>query len=297
MSDTLQRFLFENAAIRGELVQLDASWQATLERHDYPEAVRGPLGEMMVAGVLLAATMKFEGNITLQVRGNGPISMLVVDCTPKRITGDEGALYHIRGMALWSGEVAAGDLHSRFGDGSLVITIDPGTGAQRYQGVVALNGNSLADAIDDYLQRSEQLATRMWLSCDGRRAAGMLLQKLPAQAEDDDAWGRVTTLAATVREEELLQLEQPELIHRLFHEEDVRLFAAEPVAFHCHCSRERVAESLRSLGHDEVMEILAKEPQIEATCHFCNKQYRFDAVDAEQLFTEQPQPPAGQSRH
>ncbi len=299
MSDTLQRFLFENANIRGELVQLDASWQAALERHDYPESVRGPLGEMLVAGVLLAATMKFEGNITLQVRGNGPISMLVVDCTPVRTKGEEGALYHIRGMALWHGEVPEGDLRSRFGDGNLVITIDPGKGVQRYQGVVALSGGSLADAIDDYLERSEQLPTRMWLASDDERAAGLLLQKLPGevQSEDEDAWERVTTLAATVRDEELLQLEQQELIRRLFHEEDIRLFDREPIAFHCHCSRERVADSLRSMGHDEVNDILAKEHKIEVSCHFCNRHYEFDAVDAEQLFAEQPQPPAGQTRH
>lgn len=297
MSDTLQRFLFEHAAIRGELVQLDSSWQAALAHHNYPQSVREPLGQMLVAGVLLTATMKFEGNITLQIRGSGPISMLVVDCTPRRVAGDEGALYHIRGMALWQGEVPAGDLQSRFGDGSLVITIDPGTGGQRYQGVVALSGNSLADAIDDYLERSEQLPTRMWLSCSGERAAGLLLQKMPGESEDADAWERATALAATVSDEELLQLEQSELIHRLFHEEDLRLFEREPVAFHCHCSRQRVAESLRSLGRAEVMDILDKEKKIEVTCHFCNKHYDFDAVDAEQLFIETPPPPAGTTPH
>ncbi|MCW8918778.1 MAG: Hsp33 family molecular chaperone HslO [Gammaproteobacteria bacterium] len=294
MSDTLQRFLFENANIRGELVQLDASWQAALAHHDYPQSVREPLGEMLVAAVLLTATMKFEGNISLQVRGNGPITMLVVDCTPRRVEGEEGALYHIRGMALWQGEVPEGDLRSRFGDGSLVITIYPGTGGQRYQGVVALSGHSLADAIDDYLERSEQLPTRMWLRCSGERAAGMLLQKLPASGgeEDADGWERVNALAATVRDEELLQLGQGELIHRLFHEEDLRLFAPEPVAFHCHCSRQRVADSLRGLGRDEVMGILKKEQKIEVSCHFCNRHYRFDAVDAAQLFIEPPPPPA-----
>ena len=253
----------------------------------------------MVAGVLLTATMKFEGNITLQVRGSGPISMLVVDCTPQHSEGEEGALYHIRGMALWEGEVPAGDLQSRFGDGDLVITIDPGKGAQRYQGMVALSGNSLADAIDDYLERSEQLPTRMWLSGDGERAAGLLLQKMPGESDDvdADAWDRVSALAATVRNEELLQLEQSELIHRLFHEEELRLFDREPVAFHCHCTQQRVAESLRSLGHDEVMDILDKEQKIEVTCHFCNKQYHFDAVDAKQLFVEPSQPIGGQTHH
>ena len=299
MSDTLQRFLFENAAIRGELVQLDASWKAALERHDYPESVRGPLGEMLVAGVLLAATMKFEGNITLQVSGSGPISLLVVDCTPRRSEGSEGVLYHIRGMALWNGEVPDGDLRSRLGDGNLAITIDPGRGAQRYQGMVALSGNSLADAIDDYLERSEQLPTRMWLSSDGERAAGLLLQKMPSEgdAADVDSWDRVTALAATVRDEELLQLEQQEVIHRLFHEEDLRLFDREPVAFHCHCSHDKVADSLRSLGQDEVKDILEQEGKNEVSCHFCNKQYRFDAVDAEQLFVSPSPPSVGKTPH
>lgn len=297
MSDTLQRFLFENANIRGELVQLDASWKAALERHDYPSAVRGPLGEMMVAAVLLTATMKFEGNMTLQVRGSGPISMLVVDCTPIRKSDEEGVVYHIRGMALWNGEVPNGDLRSRFGDGNLVITIDPGRGAQRYQGMVALSGDSLADAIDDYLQRSEQLPTRMWLASDNERAAGLLVQRMPAEHDDDDTWESAITLAATVKNEELLQLEQREVIHRLFHEEDIRLFENEPVAFHCHCSRERVADSLRSLGRDEVMDILQQEGNIEVNCHFCNRQYRFDAVDTEQLFAAQPQPSGNPTQH
>jgi molecular chaperone Hsp33 len=297
MSDTLQRFLFEHANIRGELVQLDASWQAALAHHDYPQSVREPLGEMMAAAVLLTATMKFEGNITLQVRGSGPISMLVVDCTPRRSATDEGALYHIRGMALWQGEVPDGDLRSRFGDGSLVITIDPGTGAQHYQGVVALSGNSLADAIDDYLERSEQLSTRMWLRCSGERAAGLLLQKMPGESDDADGWERVGALAATVRDEELLQLAQSELIHRLFHEEELRLFAPEPVAFHCHCSRQRVAESLRSLGREEVMALLEREERIEVSCHFCNRHYRFDAVDAGQLFAGSPPPATGDAVH
>jgi molecular chaperone Hsp33 len=200
-------------------------------------------------------------------------------------------------MALWSGEVPAGDLQDRFGDGNLVITIDPGKGAQRYQGMVALSGNSLADAIDDYLERSEQLPTRMWLSSDGERAAGLLLQKMPGESDDADAWGRITALAATVHDAELLQLEQPALIHRLFHEEDLRLFDREPVAFHCHCTAQRVAESLRSLGHDEVMDIIDKEQKIEVTCHFCNKQYHFDAVDAEQLFIDATAPPGGTTPH
>ncbi len=297
MSDTLQRFLFEHASVRGELVQLDASWKAVLERHEYPEAVREPLGQMIVASVLLAATMKFNGSITLQVRGSGPISMLVVDCSPRHGDDEVGPLYHVRGMANWSGEVPKGDLPRRFGDGNLVITIDPGPGTTRYQGIVALTGNSVADAIDDYLERSEQLATRMWLSADSERAAGMLLQKLPGEVIEEESWSRVTMLASTVTDTELLELGQQEIIHRLFHEEDVRIFERQPVAFHCNCSRERVAEALRGMGHDEIMDIIHTEGKVEVSCQFCNRHYDFDAVDAEQLFAEFPPPGGSSTQH
>lgn len=297
MSDTLQRFLFEEASVRGELVQLDAAWQAVLERHDYPDAVREPLGQMIVASVLLAATMKFNGSMTLQVRGNGPISMLVVDCCPRHGDDEQGPLYHVRGMAHWEGNVPDGDLASRFGDGNLAITIDLGPGNKRYQGIVALTGSSVADAIDDYLERSEQLATRMWLTADGARAAGMLLQKLPAETAGEEDWNRLTTLAATITDSELLELRQQELIHRLFHEEDVRVFEHQPVAFHCNCSRERVADALRSMGHDEVMDIVRSEGNVEAGCQFCNRHYLFDAVDAEQLFADVPAPEGDHTRH
>ena len=298
MSDTLQRFLFEHAAVRGELVQLDASWQAVLERHDYPAAVREPLGELIVASVLLAATMKFNGSITLQVRGDGPINMLVVDCSPHHGGDEAGPLYHVRGVANWNGEVPEGDLQSRFGNGNLVITIDPGPGSKRYQGIVALSGNSMADAIDDYLERSEQLPTRMWLTAGENRAAGLLLQRMPGETpEDAEAWNRLTTLAATITDEELLSLAQQEVIHRLFHEEDVRLFDAQPVAFHCSCSSERVENTLRGMGHDEVMAIIESEGAVEVTCQFCNRLYRYDAVDAAQLFAEQPQPGGSSTRH
>lgn len=298
MSDTLQRFLFEHAALRGEVVQLGAAWRAVLERHDYPPAVREMLGQLYVAGVLLAATLKLKGSITLQVRGDGPINMLVVDCSPHHADEESGPLYHVRGMAGWNGEVPAGDLQSRFGNGNLVITIDPGKGGKRYQGIVELHGNSMADAIDNYLERSEQLPTRMWLVADEQRAAGLLLQRMPSEeSEVEEVWNRITTLGATITDKELLELEQREVIRRLFHEEDIRLFEPQPVAFHCSCSSKRVAGTLRGMGHDEVMSIIADEGAVEVTCQFCNRLYRFDAIDAQQLFVEQPQPESGSTRH
>ncbi len=298
MSDTLQRFLFEDAALRGEVVQLGAAWRAVLERHDYPPAVREMLGQLYVAGVLLAATLKLKGSITLQVRGDGPINMLVVDCSPHHADKESGPLYHVRGMAGWNGEVPDGDLQSRFGNGNLVITIDPGQGGKRYQGIVELHGNSMAEAIDNYLERSEQLPTRMWLVANEQRAAGLLLQRMPSDADDlDESWNRITTLGATITDDELLKLEQQEVIRRLFHEEDLRLFESQPVAFHCNCSSERVADTLRGMGHDEVMSIIADEGAVEVICQFCNRLYRYDAIDAQQLFIKQPQPDSSRTRH
>lgn len=278
MSDTLQRFLFENAAIRGELVHLDATWQAALERRDYPESVRNLLGEMMVASVLLSATLKFDGTLTMQVQGNGPINFMVVEVTSNRT---------LRGLAHWKGEVPDADLAAQFGDGHLAITIDPESG-ERYQGIVALQGESLAHAIDDYLARSEQLDTRMWLVADADNAAGLLLQKLPEQNRKEDDWNRIVTLGSTITDEELSRLSQQEVIHRLFHEEDIRLFETEPVSFRCNCSRERVATALKGIGRDEVLGIIDKEGQVETRCEFCNRQYTFDVVDVEQLFVDVP---------
>ena len=287
MNDTLQRFLFDNTPVRGELVRLDAAWQEVLTRHDYPPVVRERLGEMMASCLLLSATLKFKGTVTMQVQGEGPIALMVVEATAQRT---------VRGMAQWLGEVAAGGLTEQFGAGRLTITIDPGTGGERYQGIVALEGRSLADAIDAYLERSEQLSTRMWLVADGKTAAGMLLQKLPGAEPDDDAWGRLQALAATLSAQELLTLPAQEIIHRLFHEEDVRLFDTEPVSFHCSCSRERVAGMLHNLGQDEVMDIRHSEGGIEVVCEFCNQHYHFDAMDAAQLFAPST-PDVGSTRH
>ncbi|WP_303907822.1 Hsp33 family molecular chaperone HslO [Thiohalomonas denitrificans] len=289
MNDTLQRFLFENLGIRGELVRLDASWQAVLERQDYPPVVRTRLGELMAASILLSATLKFDGSMTLQVRGDGPIGMMVVECTSART---------LRGLAHWEGEPDEASLTGQFGDARLIITIDQKkTGRDRYQGIVPLEGDSFAEAIEGYLYRSEQLPTRLWLAADSDSAAGLLLQDLPGQYSEEDAWNRVSTLAETVTEPELLDLEQGEVIRRLFHEEDVRVFESEPVSFRCSCSRERVESALRGLGHDEVTDIIRTEGEVAVNCEFCNRRYAYDAVDVERLFAGPEQPEVSTTRH
>jgi molecular chaperone Hsp33 len=288
MTDTLNRFILETTHVRGEWVHLDATWQALLERYDYPPVVRDLLGQALAAVALLSATIKFEGSLILQVTGNGPLNLLVVQA---------GAHGTVRGLARWQSEVPNADLSAQFGDGRMVMTIDPGEGRERYQGVVPLEGASLSEALEGYFTRSEQLPTRLWLAADGQRAAGLLLQALPGEQRDPDAFNRAVILADTIKDEELLEWSVETLLHRLYHEEDVRLLEGSPVSFRCGCSRERVADMLRNLGRAEVEGILADEGVVEVRCEFCNAGYRFDAVDAEQLFAEIEQPPGTRTRH
>lgn len=296
--DLLHRFIFTHAedeyvpgtpqssyagGARGELVQLEVAWQSILSRSDYPPAVARLLGETAVAAVLLAATLKIDGKLTLQVQGEGTVHLLVMQVTSER---------ELRGLARWHGEVEGEGL-ALMGDGRLVMTIETARG-ERYQGIVPLEGASLAQALEGYFARSEQLPTRLWLEAGPTRAAGLLVQKMPGHdsPQDDEDWNRIVALSETVSAEELLELPAETLLHRLYHEEDRRVFEPESVRFACSCSRERVAEMLRSLGQDEVEDILAEQGRIEVHCEFCNAGYTFDAVDAAALFVETPHPGA-----
>ncbi|MGB5737302.1 MAG: Hsp33 family molecular chaperone HslO [Thiohalocapsa sp.] len=284
--DSLHRFVFERLGVRGELVRLDASFRAVLERHPYPGPVQRPLGEALAAVLLLTATLKFEGSLILQAQGEGPLRTLVAQGTHNRT---------VRGLARWDGEVPHGDLTRLFGSGHLVLTLDPARG-ERYQGIVPLEGSGLGAAIEAYFGRSEQLPTRLWLAVDGRRAVGLMLQRMPGDSEDEDGWNRTTMLADTVDDKELLTLPVEQLLRRLFHEEEVRLFEPEPVAFRCDCSRGRIADTLRALGREEIDEIITEQGEARVTCEFCNRDYAFDAVDASELFADAVVPADASSR-
>jgi molecular chaperone Hsp33 len=274
-TDSLHRFVFERSRVRGVLARLDSTWQAVLERHEYPAAVKQPLGEALTSVLLLTSTLKLEGSLILQARGQGPLHTLVAQATDQ---------HQVRGLARWHGEVASGDLQTLFGSGQLVITIDAKQ-HKRYQGIVPLQGATVGAALEAYFAASEQLPSRFWLAVDETRAAGMMLQRLPGDSNDPDDWNRASILADTVRPSELLHQPAQELMHRLFHEEDLRLFEPEPIAFRCQCSRARIADNLRALGRDEIDAIIDEQGQVEVTCEFCNRAYRFDAVDARSLFT------------
>lgn len=285
--DTLQRFLFENSQVRGIFVHLGNSYQTALSRYDYPEPVGQELGQALAASALLSATIKFDGSLIMQTQSEGPITMLVAQCSHDR---------HLRGLARWHAAQMVGQPHNLYGDGRLTITIN-NQDDERYQGIVALCGGSLARALENYFKQSEQLQTHLWLAADQTQAVGMLLQHLPGRDPDPDTWNRIETLGATLTSAEMLNLSTTEVLYRLFHEEEVRLFEAEPVSFRCSCSRDKVANMLRALGSDEVRDILTEEGKVAVGCEFCNQQYAFDAVDVEGLFASHAPPPGSGHTH
>ena len=278
--DSLHRFIIENSFVRGELVHLDASWKAILERNEYPDVVKKQLGDAVAAVALLSATIKYKGKIILHIQGDGPLHLLVVQATSDNT---------VRGVARWKNDVAAGSLKDIFGEATMLITIEAETGTP-YQGVVELKGNTIANGIEEYFKQSEQLQTRLWLASNNETCAGLLLQELPNDENDSPDWEHHEHLAATVTAEELLTLPVKEMLHRLYHEADVRLFDSEIFSFRCGCSRERIDSVLISMGYDEVKHTVQDEGVINVDCEFCNANYAYDAVDVEQLFASSNQP-------
>lgn len=274
--DQFQRFIFENSQIRGAWVSLADSYTEVADQASYPETVRQLLGESLAASVLMSGTLKFAGSLSLQARGDGPLTTLMAECSHDR---------YVRGIAQFDPEAArAGNLDDLLGPGRMAITITPEQG-QRYQGVVPREHDTLATCLEDYFERSEQLATFLSLASSDTRSAGLLLQRLPGATEaDDELWERVNHLARTVTSEELLELDSESLLHRLFHEEQVRVFQSDPVAFRCSCSRERTLEALQAVGQAECYDIIEERGAIDMDCQFCHAHYQFDRNDIDQLF-------------
>lgn len=286
--DQSHRFLFEDHPIRGQYVTLDRSWQEIAQQAGLEGRGLSLLGEAVVAVTLIADTLKIEGSVTLQIRGAGPLGLLVVEADSKQ---------KIRGIARQEGQIDDQmDIKEIFGSDQLVITIKT-KGAEPYQGIVPLQGASLADALEYYFATSEQLATHFWLACDGQNASGMLVQKIPGKSEDDDAWDRVLHLASTVTDDELQRIPLDDLLHRLFNEETVRLFDSRTIEFSCSCSRERTVGMLLTLGKAEADDIVETEGEIAVNCEFCNANYRFDQIDVEQVFREGGATPSSSATH
>lgn len=306
MADRLLKFLFRNAPVRGEVVRLEESWQRMIRFHDYPAPVTALLGEVTAAAALLAANIKFNGALTLQIHGDGPVRLLVVECQPDfRLR----ATAKLRPDAVIAADAGLTALVNSHGAGRCAITLDPLDrlpGQQPYQGVVPLEGESIARALENYMRQSEQLDTRLWLAANERVSAGLLLQKLPQEGgqagvgptRDEDAWPRACMLAATLRADELLAVPADALVQRLFWEEQLGHAAPAAPQFACSCSRERIGRMLRSMGRTEVDGIVAERGSVEVTCDFCNARQVFDAVDIGQLFaTGETQVPGAERPH
>ncbi|MHB0991772.1 MAG: Hsp33 family molecular chaperone HslO [Burkholderiales bacterium] len=289
-TDSLTRFMFEHAAVRGEIVSLDETWREVLKHADYPPPLQTLLGELMAAAALLIATLKFDGSMIIQLQSEGAVKLLVVEAT---------SALALRATAKWEGELGEGNFVELLGSGRLVITLDPAsTDKQAYQGIVPLVGPNVAAALMHYMTQSEQIDTHIVLAADDECAAGILVQKLPDKVDaDQDAWQRASQLTSTVKAEELLNLDARLILHRLFHEEDLRVFESEQLHFQCSCSRMRVADMLKMLGREEVESVLEEQGKIEVQCEFCNRQYRFDSIDIAQLWLTSIAAQEGETRH
>jgi molecular chaperone Hsp33 len=279
MPDIRQRFYFANSPVRGEIVQTQDCLNEIFERHAYPIIIQKLLAEFVTACVLLTATLKLEGRLSLQARGNGALKMMMAECNHHH---QVRAIAQLTEGAEFADEASLNDL---LGDGLLVITLEPENG-QRYQGVVELTGDNLADYLENYFSQSEQLPTRLWLAANQTQGAGLLLQALPQsqEDEDEDRWTRLVQMTQTIKAEELLTLNADEVLYRLYHEEEVTLPESQAVTFSCTCSREGTAQALLSIGQAECEDILAEQGDIRLNCQFCHTEYVFDLKQINQLF-------------
>jgi molecular chaperone Hsp33 len=278
--DTLQRFLFTNGQVRGEIVRMRASYQAILERHPYPLPIRKLLGQALASVALISATLKFKGSLILQIENGGPVKVLVAQSDHE---------FHVRGLAQWEEDkVALEMLDCGFEEGRLALTLIPEKG-ERYQGIVMLQGRNIGWALEVYFRDSEQLSTVFFVCADEETVAGMLLQVLPHEIKTEQAenfWEHIRHLARTLTEEEFLTLDNEQILHRLFHEETIQLFDPEPVAFRCSCSIDRMERALLLMSHEEIQELLQAYKKVDVRCEFCNNQYTFDAVDINRILTD-----------
>jgi molecular chaperone Hsp33 len=281
MTDSLTRFVFERAALRGAVVGLDSAYRQCVGHHLYPPRLKRLIGETMAAMCLLANSLKFEGSLVLQLQASGALRLLVVECD---------ASLSMRATAQWNGEIAeSATLGELAGDpkrSRMVLTLDPKDGGPLHQGIVALEGGSVASLFEHYLGTSEQIASRLWLEADDEQVRGLLLQRMPASTEADAAtWERAVS-AVDKAQQRFAPTDAHALLHLLFLDDDVRAFRARVPRFACSCTRERVAGALKMLGSAEVESILAEQGSIGVNCEFCNRRYDFDAIAARALFAE-----------
>ncbi len=287
-NDIRQRFLFDHSDIRGEILSLQSSYQAVLSQTDYPPAIACLVGEFMAGVSLLSATLKFDGIISLQASGTGPLSMIMADCTRHH---DIRAIAHYRNSLFEDTASPLNQVPCRLSEllgnnATLAVTIDPAKG-ERYQGIIPIEVDTLSECLSDYFLQSEQLPTRIWLQANSQRAAGLLLQALPTDLQSPEEkqlhWEHLNHITQTLTATEQLELSHGELLHRLYHEETLRLFTPSEVRFACSCSRARTENMLAGFGRRQVMTMLEESSPIEVSCQFCHQLYTFNNHDIEKL--------------
>lgn len=276
-NDTLQRFMFEQANIRGEIAHLNETYQTITQQHPYPPIVKQLLGQALVSCVLLTGSIKFEGNISLQFQGDERLPLLLVQCNHQ---------FDVRGYAKYQKEDETVDYHAAFLAGKMMLTITQDNQTQPYRSIVPIISLQMSENLMHYFAQSEQISSRVWLAADDEQAAGMLLQLMPGQdtQQREEFWEYAIELGQTITEQELLALDNETILHRLYHETQLRLYPARSVRFQCRCNDDRVKQALLVLGEKEVRALSQEKKTIDIRCDFCNKNFTFDAIDVEILF-------------
>lgn len=287
MTDTLQRFIFKDTPVRGEIVRLDQSLKTIIQQHAFPDEISNLLSQTLCATTLLSAILKYDGQLTIQFQSDGPLNMLVAKCDNQ---------YRIRGTAQWDTESLPGSLEHDFQDGSLVITIQENNTNKHYQSIVDIDHQSISQSLESYFIQSEQIETKIWLAYDAKtqEAAGLLLQKLPGESLDeslelandsDESWQHIQILANTLTEHELLNWSNQELLSKLFADETIQLFDADSVKFYCPCDVEKMLNAVSVLGEEEALKLLSTNRYIDVTCEYCKNRFEFSADEVKRLFT------------
>ena len=275
--DTLQRFIFEHANIRGEIVHIEKTFQTIMNQRNYPPMVKNLLGEAIVSCLLLASSIKFEGSLNLQFQGDHRLPLLLVQCDHE---------LNIRAFAKFTEDLEIIEYATAFLQGQMVLTISQNNQTQVYQSMVPIQATSMSENLMTYFAQSEQVATRVWLAVNDEMAAGMLLQLMPGQdtLQREQFWEYAVQLGQTVSEEELLTLDNPTLLYRLYNETELRLFETRPTCFQCRCNKEKMKQVITTLGKEDAEALLQEQGVIEISCDFCNQKYSFDSIDVAMLF-------------
>lgn len=277
MNDQLNRYLFDNVHVRGELVQVSNTYKEIIECHNYPAPVNHLLGQLLAATAMMTALLKFEGDIAVQIQGEGPVPMIVVNGNDKQ---------ELRGVANVTGDVTTTNLNDLFTKGYMVITITPSQG-ERYQGIVGLDKDTIAGCLEAYFEQSEQLKTHFWLCVNDKNAAGMMIQALPEESTNQsDEYDNLRQLSATIKDDELFELDANVILNRLYHQEEVRIFEPQPLTFKCTCSLDRSGNAIISIGRAEAESIIVEQGVITMHCEYCNTKYEFGNDDIAYLFND-----------